>query len=427
VQRAILLTSLAAVVIAAVILAGAWALLRPSGPPLAEATLSAAEISPNADGDADAAVLAYRLRRPAVVAIYLENAQGERFYFRRDKPREAGTHTVAFAGVVDPFQLPGDEVAGEILARALPDGDYTWVVAATDAAGARNQFSGRLAIRGADTALPRLQLTVSPPVFTPNQDGLSDRVTINVWLDKDIGEAGLNVYLVDAAGHRLPIAETPGDLRYGERGLHTFDYDGGIDLDLEPPADGEYTVRAEAEDRLGQRLVVTSRLTIANGGLPRADILFGDVAWSATSVVLGETLRFTLTVENYGTAPIRTSGPWSGWEYASMDTNANTLGEYEESGAWRVGVMCQTCQSDYPWRWALGTPESLTLIPDESGQPQYYLMPGERATVTGAIVLDVVVPSRNPQYFWAGLIHEDVEIAAVNNRVGPEYVTILVP
>jgi hypothetical protein len=66
----------------------------------------------------------------------------------------------------------------------------------------------------------------------------------------------------------------------------------------------------------------------------------------------------------------------------------------------------------------------LTLIPDEGGKPQYYLRPGQRATVTGGIVLDQIIESRNPQYFWAGLIHEDVEIALINNRVKPNRVTI---
>ena len=64
------------------------------------------------------------------------------------------------------------------------------------------------------------------------------------------------------------------------------------------------------------------------------------------------------------------------------------------------------------------------MIPDASGQPQYYLLPGRRATVTGGLVLDRVTPSRNPQYFWAGLIHEDVEISQVNNRVDPNMVKI---
>jgi len=42
-------------------------------------------------------------------------------------------------------------------------------------------------------------------------------------------------------------------------------------------------------------------------------------------------------------------------------------------------------------------------------------------------VLKDVIPARNPQYFWAGLIHEAVEVSAVNNRVDPLYVTIVTP
>jgi hypothetical protein len=186
-------------------------------------------------------------------------------------------------------------------------------------------------------------------------------------------------------------------------------------------------VRAVAEDRLGQRVALTTPLTIEFGGLPRADILRGEVDWSSEVVVLGSTLSFTLTVENYGTAPLRTNGPFAGYVYASMEESANSLGEFVEAGAWRVGLMCETCASDYPWRWALGTPDSLTALTDSRGQTQYYLMPGERATITGGVVLDHVVPSREPQYFWAGLIHEDVAIAQVNNRVSPIFVDIVSP
>jgi hypothetical protein len=39
----------------------------------------------------------------------------------------------------------------------------------------------------------------------------------------------------------------------------------------------------------------------------------------------------------------------------------------------------------------------------------------------------VDVPRRNPLYYWAGLIHEDVEIASVNNRVDPRQITIWQP
>src|SRR5574341_227572 len=420
-----LLTSVIAILLTGLVLLGAWRLLSPSGPPLVSASLSSSAISPNADGKEDVTRIRYTLRRPATVSIYFLDAQGKRFDFRKDKARDDGEHEIDFSGIVDPYRLPGDDFQAELVARVLQDGAYTWVVEAREARGAANAITGTLTVADADTALPDLRnLTVSPLVFTPNQDGLSDRANINVWLDKDVNSDGLRVSLISPEGGEMPISEKPSDIKEGQRGLHAYDYDGGIDLGKEPPPDGTYTVRAEVEDRLGQKMRATSALTITLGGLPRADILNGEVEWSATTVLLGETLYFTLTVENYGTAPIRTSGPTPGTVYGSMDENYNTLGAYFQSGAWRVGIMCDTCLNDYPWRWGLGTPESLTLIPDESGKPQYYLMPGQRATVTGGVVLDHIIESRNPQYFWAGLIHADVEIAPINNRVKPNRVKI---
>jgi hypothetical protein len=421
-----LLTSVSAILLAGLLLVGAWILFSPSGPPLVAASLSPSAISPNADGKDDVTRIQYTLRRAATVSIYFLDAQGNRYDFRKDKSRDDGDHQVDFGGVVNPYHLPGDSFQAELLARVLQDGTYTWVVEARDAQGDANQITGTLTIADADTALPDLRsLTVSPPVFTPNQDGLSDRANINVWLDKDVNSDGLHVSLVDPDGADIPISEKPGDIKEGQRGLHTYDYDGGVDLGQVPPPDGAYTVRAQVEDRVGQKMTATSALTITLGGLPLADILNGDVQWSSTTVVVGQTLYFTLTVENYGTAPLRTSGPPSGYVYRSMNENANTLGDYEQPGVWRVGIMCQTCESDYPWRWALGTPKTLTVIPDELGRTQYYLMPNQRATVTGGIVLDRIVESLNPQYFWAGLIQEFVGIAPINQRVDQEFVRIV--
>ncbi len=421
------LTILMSVVLVAAALGLAFALLRPAGPPLASAEFSLTALTPNADGDADVTRIRYRLRRPASVSIYFLHADGRRFDFRLDRPREAGEGVIDFSGIVDPFRLPDDDFDGELLARVLPDGAYRWVIEARDAAGQANAITGPLSVAGADTRLPALRnLTVSPAVFTPNQDGLNDRATINVWLDKDIGAGGLRLWLIDQTGARQPIAERPRGILPGQRGLHEFDYDGGIDLGQNPPADGDYLVRAEAEDRLGQRVAVTARLSIRDGGLPRADIYLGQVEWSASTLIVGNTLRFTLTVENYGAAPIRTSGPPSGFVYGSMADTAAGAGWFEESGAWRVGINCDTCQRDYPWRWALGTPETLTAR-EEDGRIHYYLLPGQRAVVTGGIVLDTLIERRNPQYFWAGLIHEDVEIAAINNRVDPELITLEAP
>jgi hypothetical protein len=421
------LTGVIAIAATAVLPLAAWALLWPAGPPLASASILPDAITPNADGAGDVTRIRYTLRRPANVSIYFLSADGQRYDFRLDKPRESGENDVNFSGIVNPYTVAGETVTGKILARVMPDGQYTWVIEARDARGATSQITGPLTVSEADRALPELlNLTVSPAVFTPNQDGLNDRAMINVFLTKSVPPEKFRVFLIGPDGAEAPLSEQVSAIEPGERGLHSYDYDGGIDMGQNPPPDGEYTVRAEAEDALGQRTAVTNTLTIADGGMPRADILNGVADFAPTTLVLGQTLYFTLTVENYGTAPIRTSGPPSGWHYDSMSTSANTLGWYEESGAFRVGVDCDTCIRDYPWRWALGTPDTLTARV-EDGKTYYYLMPGQRAVVTGSITLDQIVAGRNPQYFWAGLIHEDVEIAAVNNRVDPHFILIEPP
>lgn len=422
------LTIGAALIVLTLLLAAGYALSQPRGPVVVDAEFGLSTISPNADGDSDITIVRYRIRRDARVSIYFENAEGVRFYFRRDQPRSKGRYEVLFGGVVEGFVLEGESPEGEILARLLPDGDYTWVIEAVDLATGRvDSSTGTLMVTDGDSILPDIwEFSVSPPVFTPNQDGLSDRVWINVAVPKP---AHLIVYLIDAEGVYYFIPESQEQQLPGQGGRHTFEYEGGVDLGVSPPPDGTYTVLVEAEDDEGQHVRRTGELTIANGGVPLAEIVaqpVGDtVEFSSEVIVLGDALYFELTVENYGDAPIRTTGPPPGTIY-EQDERASTLGHYEESGAWRVGIDCDTCASDYPWRWALGTHDELTPM-EIDGQVQYYLMPGQRAVVHGGIRLTNIVEARNPQQFWAGLIHEDVGIAPLNNRVDPRWIEIIEP
>ncbi|MBM4421890.1 MAG: hypothetical protein FJ030_00695 [Chloroflexi bacterium] len=420
------LTITIAVVAAAVLLGAAWVILKPAGPALASAEFSLSAISPNADGLDDITRITYRLRRPTSVSIYFLDSGGARYNFRADNPRDSGEHTLLFSGIVDGYPLAGDDNEAALLKRVLQNRSYTWVIEATESNGETTRLTGTLTVTDSDTALPHLRnLTASPALFTPNQDGINDRATINVWLGKDIPEDNLRVTLIGRGGEQYPIAEAGTDVLPGREGLHTYDYDGGIDNGVNPPPDGDYIVRAEAEDAIGQKMQIETALKIQNSGLPRAEIYLGEVEWSSATVVIGQTLEFTLTVENYGTAPIRTFGPWSGTMY-DQEQNSNTLGFYEEDGAWRVGVDCDSCIRDYPWRWALGTPETLTPIV-ENGETHYYLMPNQRAVITGSVTLTQVIDARNPQYFWAGLIHEAVGITNINNRVDPKQITIEKP
>ncbi|MBN1428801.1 MAG: hypothetical protein JXB07_10480 [Anaerolineae bacterium] len=422
-----LLTITASLVALASILAVAYLLSRPIRPVIAEAAFGTQTLSPNADGKNDITMLSYRLRREAALSIYFEDTSGQRYYFRRDEIRPKGEYKVMFSGVVEGYMLDEDAFNSEVLSRLLRDGEYTWVIEAVDqATGATEYVKGNLTIVDADDVLPDLwEFTIAPEIFTPNQDGIDDRVWINAYVPKD---AHLTVYLIDQKGVRYFVSEVQEGRKVGEAGRHKFEYDGGVDLGISPPPDGTYTVLIEAKDEEGQHMQRTGQVTIKDGGVPLAEIVgqpVGDtVTFSSRTVISGDVLTFQLTVENYGEAPIRTTGPEPGYVY-NQDELYSSTGFYVESGAWRVGIHCDTCQTDYPWRWALGTPENLTPIQDRDGRTHYYLMPGQRAVVNGGIKLTNIVKSRNPQQFWAGLIHEDVEIANINNVVDPQWITIM--
>lgn len=367
-------------------------------------------ITPNADGDSDIALIQYGLGRSAELSIYFVGPSGTLHYFRdREQRGPREDYQVFFSGVIND--------------RMLRDGTYTWVIEALAEDGERMEKQGQLVLSDADITFPEIsQFTVSPSAFTPNRDGLNDRVRMNLYVEKDVER--LRVYLQGMDGIQYPVPEEPGLRKQNEKGLHTYDYDAYVDQGAEPPADGTYTVFAVAEDKVGQRDTVTRSLTIEGGGVPRAEILQATVEWSGSSVSLNDTLCFTLTVDNYGPVPIRTSGPPPGTLYEG-DQNFNTLGYTEESGAWRVGIDFDTSLRNYPYRWAVGEPEQLIVV-ERDGQTFSYLPARARGRVYGCIRMEEE-PPRNPLYFWAGLIHEDVEISNVNNRVDPEFVTIQAP
>ncbi len=383
-------------------------------PLLYDVAVTPAVISPNADGIEDVTRFRYKLSRSANLSIFLIDADGNEHYFRQNRRRSAGSYRVDFGGVVD--------------GAMLPDGVYTWVVQAVDDNGQQARVEGTLTLQNADVERPELRgFSIYPDVFTPNRDGINDRVTINYYLTK---EADVKVYLIGPDGEtRYPIAEKERDVEPGEVGFHTYDYEGGVDLGAEPPPDGTYTVWAEAVDRVGNRTVVTGTLTIAEGGVPRADIVnasvdFYNPATGDRVVPLGQTLAFTLTVENFGSVPIRTIGPNSGTHYTSSE-NFNTKDYPQSSGAWRVGIDYEGNPSyAYPYRWAIGNLNELEQR-QINGRTEYYLMPGQRAIVTGSIqLLDIPAGNKDVVRFWAGLIHEDVAIQPFNDHVDPTAINV---
>jgi hypothetical protein len=384
-----------------------------AGPLLTDVSFNPQTITPNADGLEDVTRIRYHLNDSADLSIYFLDQESRRYYFRDQRRRSAGDYQVDFGGVVD--------------GAMLRDGSYTWVVEATADHGETASQSGQLLIANADTEKPELQgFSVYPQVFTPNQDGINDRVDINYYLTK---EAEVSVYLIAPDGEtRYSIAEVERDIEPGEPGFHTYDYEGGVDLGAEPPPDGVYTIYAEAVDKVGNRTVVTDTLTISEGGVPRADIVSAHVDFynpqtGDTVVPLGQTLAFTLTVENFGSVPIRTIGPSSGEHYRS-DENFNSKGNYQSSGVWRVGIDYEGNPSyAYPYRWAIGNLGELEQRV-ANNNTEYFLMPGQRAVVIGSIEIVDVPADKDTVNFWAGLIHEDVRIEVFNDHVSPTPIII---
>lgn len=441
-------------------------LIRPPLALILEAGFTDEMISPNADGDNDITRFRYELSRNARVSLILEAEDGRQFFFRQEQPRSARDYEVLFSAVVDGYVNEGDNLALSfednpqalvVERRLLSDGIYTWrLIAEND--NEREEMTGTLTIQDADSPLPIMTtFTLSTDIFSPNRDGVNDRVVVNIFLEK---AADLQVFLLTEDGIELPIVEREEWSRpEGDAGRYTFDYEGGVDLNQEPPPDGIYRIVALAQDDEGQRIRRETTLMIENGGVPRAEIspqdVDADVFWTseayldnyysdsdglgelidlpdipqAVSVTLApvphsDLLVFRLTVDNYSDVPLRTTSPAPGTVYQQSQVSA-ALNALDEPGAWRVGIQCDTSEVSFPYRWAIGTDEELiTIVDPETGREYRYLPAGTRSVVWGAVRLTDINEFANPQTCWAGLIHEGVNISVENRFVGPIEVLI---
>jgi hypothetical protein len=362
-------------------------------------------ISPNADGDADVAEVHYVLSRQANVSIYLVDRDGGRHDLRVNERRSKGERTIYFGGVID--------------GQLLPDGDYRMIFEAEDTRGRTGAVETSITLMGGDTTPLRIEnLNIYPSSFTPNRDGIGDRVSIGYNLTKEV--VRVDVYLIGADGAKYPVPEDK-IREVGAAGTHEHDYDAGIDYGASPPPDGDYTVVVRAVDAVGNVAQVEGTLTIEEGGVPLVEIVNRAAVFTPSVLPLHGTLYFTCTVKNVGTVPVRTKGPEPGTIYSTTE-NFNTLAEYEEPGLFRVGLDYEgnSAGRTFPFRWQLGMDDELTLVDTVSG-PQWYLLPGQTVTVTGGLTVDDK-PVKSDPYYWLGLIHEQVWI--VQDRVQPTQIAV---
>lgn len=398
-------------VVAALLLLAAC---RPA-PVLDSVAVEPSTISPNADGRDDLANIRYRIGATTLVTTSFIGPDGQEHVWRKDERRSPNEYNGLFNGIID--------------GRMLPDGNYTWRITAQPVDGGPSaQAEGKMVIQGADPSRPDItEFTVLPDVFTPNQDGVNDRVTVSYVLAKP---ATVRVFLEDDRGRFVAslLEKKRGPVEPGSPGRHQYDYDAGVDADAPPPPDGQYNVVVEARDSLGNLVVERRPLTIQEGGVPRATILDSQITPSI--VALGDSVAITATVKNVGTTPVRTQGPPSGTSYDSTQSY-NTLRAPQSPGAFRLGATFNEAPTDldYPYRWQLGDPATLERRADEGrtllcppgaateqcgleervigGKSYVYLLPGHSVQITGRIRI-TDRPLRREPLFYLALIQEDV-------------------
>lgn len=281
-----------------------------AGAPLVELiSFEPTTITPDRDGQDDVARLAYRVGRQAHVTVTLTAEDGAVHVVRADALRQPAreAYELLFGGVID--------------GRMLADGRYRLGIEAVgpEAGAAVTVDGGELTVMNADARPPQVRgLTVLPPRFTPNQDGIDDRVAISYALDEP-AEVRLRIETADGTYVTDILADTDTANAPGDAGPHVYDYDAGVDADAPPPPNGRYQVVVEARDASGNTVVERRPFEIAQAGLPNAAFI-DDVRWSATRLSLGQTLFFTATVRNMGGTPIRTRGPAPGYVYDNTRT-----------------------------------------------------------------------------------------------------------
>jgi hypothetical protein len=148
-------------------------------------------ISPNADGVADVARITYALGRHASVTLSCLDEAGGEHVLRSDVDRPRGTYEVLFSGVVEN--------------RLLPDGRYTCAVQAVADDGERARVDVPLTVQGGEpTQIEIRNLNIYPTSFTPNRDGINDRVTIAYYLTKEASSVQVYLWVTMAASTPFP-------------------------------------------------------------------------------------------------------------------------------------------------------------------------------------------------------------------------------
>jgi hypothetical protein len=366
-----------------------------AGALLSDVSVSAPTFQPTGAGET--IDLSYRIGRAAKVSVYLQDAGGTRYTLRDGEARFPSS---------DPYVLRFDGTAPTndpvLKRRALPSGDYTFVVRADGADGSQAQEQRPIAIQGADVQPPLIEnLSVQPAMISPNADGIDDIAEITYGLPVS---ATVNIDMSGPGCAPVPCPFITADEEPPALQRHIWN---GKTVDGVLLADSVYTYTVRAEDRYGNLAEQSGTITIAGAGQPEVTILASYMA--PQSLMRGDVLTVTMRVKNTGDVPIRTYGPASGYEYSTDDVFSSIeAGRYsvKPGGFWRIGVDWDAnsggAAKRYPYRWAITPrPPGQWKIPNVEDE----LRPGEEADVLGRIR---ILQPETKMGFYVGLIQDGV-------------------
>ncbi|HEY9053828.1 MAG TPA: FlgD immunoglobulin-like domain containing protein [Rectinemataceae bacterium] len=154
--------------------------------------------------------------------------------------------------------------------KAVPDGEYELFISSTDRAG--NSFSASSPRVRVDTRKPELKLSSDLDAFSPNGDGIAERVRFMPELKDTEGMVGWR-FSIQSIGQENGARTAPvyieGKDKAGLESLYWFD---GLDGAGRMLPDGNYKATLEVDYRHGYRARVESESVLLDRTYPKASV-----------------------------------------------------------------------------------------------------------------------------------------------------------
>jgi hypothetical protein len=248
-------------------------------PALEDVAVQPGVITPNGDGQADTAVVSYRLTAPMNVTVEVADGAGSVVATVIDRVwTQSGAHETVVDGA------------------PLPDGSYTVAVRGRTAAGAELQHAVPLSVNRTLGLV-----AVTPAAFSPNGDGRRDLLRIAFTLSA-AAEVRVRVFRGDRGVAVLLAANLPA-------GAQLLTWNGVRESG--PVRDGPYEAVVEAQDAVGT--AAFSAPFVLDTAAPRVEVLPGQPLRVRVSEPAVLTLRVDGTsLRHEVSSPGVVRIPWSG-------------------------------------------------------------------------------------------------------------------